>query len=558
MSIVINGTEYAGVAISYGRVSSGKQVLKRGLGRQDDSAERWCADESYYLDTSFVDKGMSAYRGKNATEGELARFVQLAEAGTWQPGTVLVVEHVDRLSRADLDAAQMLFRRILDTGLQIVTLMDRQRWTLERWLTDMGGRLVTILQMALANEESRKKEERLKDVWANRREERAAGRGKPSNACPAWMKAEGGKFVIPADRQRVIDRIKADRFNNFGAHAIANRLNDKDQPGGAVPAFDGNNSKGVTGWHKSYVQRLVKNPALYGLCQDRNMAGEILSEHEGYYPQAVTRDEWLRMQWPVNERAPAGKTDKVLNNLFAGLFRCSCGATMIRDNKGSSGAYLVCGNSRRGLCSDKSRYAIADLESEALQALTLFDVSGMIDRSNPHADKITALTAEIAEKETTLAAMAEGFGGGNIPAAFFQRAQRIQAEVDAAKAQLAEAEIAAQIAKARESRDSYTAFVSLVAKMPTMAGEALLQTRQRIAVELGRMIDRGEAKDGELVARLAGDGMVAFELAFDRTRLVELRVTALNSGNRYVMPRDVAFSGADVAGIFVGYLRTVA
>jgi DNA invertase Pin-like site-specific DNA recombinase/uncharacterized protein YukE len=547
--MVINGNAYQGIAISYGRISTGKQIDGRGLGRQDDGAQRWCERNSYFLDTSFVDPGMSGFKGKNATIGKLGRLIELAEGGKWQPGTLLIVESLDRLSRQEIDDAQNLFRRILATGLNILTLMDGQLWTLERWRSDLTARIVSLVIMSRANEESETKSRRLKDVWSNRRDQRAAGKGKPSNACPAWMKAVDDVFHIPAARQAVIDRIKSDRCLGLGAHAIATRLNaDK------VPAFDGNNSKGVTGWHKSYVQKLVKNPALYGVYQPRNMTGEPVGESiEGYYPSAMSKEDWFRIQWPANERAPAGKADKVLNNLFAGLFKCHCGGTLVRDNKGSSGAYLVCGNSRRGLCADKSRYAIADLENEALQALTIFDVSGMIDRSNPHADKIASLSAEIAEKESIIEQMAEGFGG-NAPAAFFKRMQAMQAEVDTAKAALAEAEIAAQIAKARENRDSYTAFVSMVDKLPKMAGEALFQCRQRIAQELGRMIASGTAKDGQLVVSLATDGMIAFDLAFNRTQLIELRATALNSGNLYTMGRDMALSGVDVAGLFAGYL----
>src|SRR5258708_17949568 len=93
------------IAISYGRISTGKQLNGRGLGRQDDRSQEWCDRNGYTLDTSLVDDGMSAFRGKNATEGALKRIMDLAEAGTWKPGTLLIVEPLDRLSRQDIDAA---------------------------------------------------------------------------------------------------------------------------------------------------------------------------------------------------------------------------------------------------------------------------------------------------------------------------------------------------------------------------------------------------------------------------------------------------------------------
>jgi DNA invertase Pin-like site-specific DNA recombinase len=86
-------------AISYRRVSSGKQLSGEGLGRQGKTARQYCELKGDLLDEEFVDAGMSAYRGKNAAFGRLGRIMELAEAGTWEPGTKLLVEHFDRLSR---------------------------------------------------------------------------------------------------------------------------------------------------------------------------------------------------------------------------------------------------------------------------------------------------------------------------------------------------------------------------------------------------------------------------------------------------------------------------
>src|SRR5271163_24276 len=100
------------IAISYSRVSTGKQLKGTGLERQAGSAA-WCELNGYILDTSFVDAGMSAFHGKNATVGALSRVMELAEKGTWQPGTLLIVESLDRLSRQDVPTAQEQFIRIL-------------------------------------------------------------------------------------------------------------------------------------------------------------------------------------------------------------------------------------------------------------------------------------------------------------------------------------------------------------------------------------------------------------------------------------------------------------
>jgi DNA invertase Pin-like site-specific DNA recombinase len=73
-------------AISYRRFSSGSQATGDSLKRQTEAAQAYCDAHGDELDVSFVDAGMSAYRGKNATQGALARLVELAEQCTFNPG----------------------------------------------------------------------------------------------------------------------------------------------------------------------------------------------------------------------------------------------------------------------------------------------------------------------------------------------------------------------------------------------------------------------------------------------------------------------------------------
>src|SRR5207244_3332057 len=159
--------------------------------------------------------------------------------------------------------------------------------------------------------------------------------------------------------------------------------------------------------------------------------------------------------WPADDRQARGRrTEGKLNNLFAELFKCRhCGAGLVRDNKGKKwGAYLVCSKSRRGLCEHKTRHDLARLEAEMLMLLSLFDVSRLVEKANPHADKIASLEAEIATKQNVIDEMAEGFAG-NAPPAFFKRMRTMQAEVDAATARLVELKRNAKIVEASHSQD---------------------------------------------------------------------------------------------------------
>ena len=68
---------------SYRRFSSGRQAHGHSLERQTASARAWCAEHGFELDEDFVlsDLGISAYTGKNATEGALAAFLLAVKNG---------------------------------------------------------------------------------------------------------------------------------------------------------------------------------------------------------------------------------------------------------------------------------------------------------------------------------------------------------------------------------------------------------------------------------------------------------------------------------------------
>ena len=102
-------------AYSYLRVSDDHQVKGDGLRRQNDFAATLCAEEGWCLDDTlrFEDHGVSGFHGDNARVGQLSRFLDLVKARRIAPGSVLIVECIDRLSREQVPEAYDLFRSIL-------------------------------------------------------------------------------------------------------------------------------------------------------------------------------------------------------------------------------------------------------------------------------------------------------------------------------------------------------------------------------------------------------------------------------------------------------------
>lgn len=109
---------------SYIRFSTPEQLKGDSLRRQLKMSEDWCERNGCTLDHSLKlhDLGVSAFKGRNATHGKLAAFLDAVDQGRVPKGSVLLVESLDRLTRNQVGEALELFLGILRRGIRIVTL----------------------------------------------------------------------------------------------------------------------------------------------------------------------------------------------------------------------------------------------------------------------------------------------------------------------------------------------------------------------------------------------------------------------------------------------------
>src|SRR5262249_54137659 len=113
------------LAYSYLRFSSPQQATGDSMRRQTATREGWLADHpGVELDKSLqmTDAGRSAFKRKNWDTYALARFVDCIKSGRVEPGSYLLVENLDRLSREDAGEATELFLSIVNKGVVIVQL----------------------------------------------------------------------------------------------------------------------------------------------------------------------------------------------------------------------------------------------------------------------------------------------------------------------------------------------------------------------------------------------------------------------------------------------------
>jgi hypothetical protein len=460
----------------------------------------------------------------------------------------LIIESLDRLSRQDIDSASELFRRILRTGLHIVTLMDNQFYTLERWQKDLGARIMSLVIMSRANEESETKSNRITDVWQKRREAMRAGRGKPTNACAGWLKAEDGKFVEIPERVGVMRRIIADRHIGLGRGAIATRLTQDE-----VPTF-----RGGYGWHPSTIAALVKNKALIGVYQPRKADGsEDGPPIEGFYPRLISDEDFWRAQWGPDNKLSAGRNTKGVANLLKGICKCGkCGRGLVYLNTGKD-AFLVCGKARTRGCDNRYHRSYPKIERELLTALELFDYNRFLEHTHPQSDRLAALRAEIVEIEETVDRLLTDFKA-NTPPSVSKHITALEARRADLTTQLRETERFGRITEAQQSRDTYAEFTAMVAWLPRMSDqEERYRLRTKIASELRRMIVSAIADGTELTIALAPTPFCRLDILIDRATITGFRITLTGCDEPpkpVVFPRARVMGDTSRAGLFAGYV----
>lgn len=357
------------IAYSYLRFSTPEQAKGDSFRRQLEMAERYAFQHGLTLDTKLrmTDEGVSAYRAKNVRQGALGRFLRAIDDGHVEDGSYLLVESLDRVSRASPWDAMPVFQQIINAGVTIVTLQDNRTWSREA-LRDNPYRIFeSLLVMIRANEESETKSRRLKAVWDAKR--RSAATKAMTSRVPAWLRLEGkpASFVVDEQRAAVVVRIYQMTATGTGQHRIAETLNAEGVPCFGTAAY----------WQRSYVNKLLANPAVIGTLIPHELVYEdgkrLRKAHEpvlGYFPPIVEEALFQRVQAQLlDKRAPSVRSG-VVTNIFGGLAHCPlCGGTMTRVSKGATvragRPYLVCARAKVGA---GCRYRAVKLE-EAEEAL---------------------------------------------------------------------------------------------------------------------------------------------------------------------------------------------
>lgn len=538
--------------VIYIRWSSAEQGKGSSLERQREDCRRHAFTNGWNVVDELVDDGISAFKGEHASSGALGRFVRDIEERRHPDGVILLVEKLDRLSRQEPGKVFMWLMNLTEAGVVVATV-DGAR-TYSKGNLDMASIIEVVVKAQLSHEESDKKSQRLNAAWAAKRRRLNSGeKFVMTRRAPAWLEVTGtpATFVPIPERVAVVRRIFADTVAGLGKQLIAKNLNRE-----GVSTFGR-----ADAWHASYIQKILRNPAVIGELHTgrkargskRQMTGDVVV---GYYPSVVDADIHRRAMVAMGERSRkfTGRGRRLVN-LFSGLARCgTCGSKMTFRGKGRKQRadgrwvnedYLVCDGYQRGKgCTNGVHFNYGIWEEGILDPIIFEALSE--DRS--------ASQSEVRDLEIEIAKLERAW---EIAKARADSALRIAVETGRHEAQNIWTDLAAECDIASAALDTERERLLLLANAPSLEEQWTRIDRLRSdlchADETIRFDARSKVMSAvhALVDRLTffGPAPLGVDMEIAKERLVSIHYDDLTGRTDWSMCRlDAEHRGSDEEG----------
>lgn len=396
-------------AFIYIRFSTKQQDKGVSGERQLELCTEHCRRQGWEIVETIEDLGRSAWKGHHLSSGNLGRFADRVRAGEIEPGSILVVEQLDRLSRLEATTTLRWLQDLAALGLRVATVEGSNIFDKVSLRGEEG--LISILQILLrsqtANQESDVKSTRMRDVW-ERKQEDAKSNVVMTTQCPAWLRVKDDRSGFDEIKERgdIVRQIYQWSADGLGSRAIATKLNDA----GVKQWGKTWSATSKPGWQASYITRILAAPQVEGDYIPRTVRN-VPQQRIAYYPRVVNADLVARARAAIPERKHTGGYRRVaFKNLFMGLTLCAgCGGKMemrtpsgnVRASAQARRGYLSCSNavSKRG-CDRRQMFAYGPFEDAALEAVLH---RALDDKFFQRPDQTVQLAIEVAELEKKVA-----------------------------------------------------------------------------------------------------------------------------------------------------------
>lgn len=428
MDSTITRTTYC---YSYHRISTRNQLKGGGIKRQVEDSTKFCDSQNWIMDTTFklTDIGTSAYHGRNLDDrAALGGFLKAADDGLVKLPAVLLVESLDRLSRANIMDALELFIRILNAGISICTYHDRMIYSKESIQANFGPLLISITIMCRAHEESEVKSKRIKKSWVQMREKIRSGGVGSKRIYPKWISIESGKPEVIESKAAIIREIFDLSVNHDMSYTsiileLRKRHNNK------------------VNYNRNQLSSLFRRKWVLGIyCTTGAEGGEEIKA----YPAIISEDMYYKARARITERTSVrvGQPPKKEINFFKTKLSCGCcGYAMVANRNRDSAAYRCREQMlHKSGCKQRSVLTARKFQPVLLYAISLIDKDDMLESAaNSEKAKLSkslnTKQAELEDKQTRMDNLADLVAAGSKKG--IQMVVQLETEIEAIQERMA-------------------------------------------------------------------------------------------------------------------------
>ena len=484
---------------SYRRYSDKRQGKGDSNRRQKDEAKRWIDEwlakhPDHYLDTTLHDDGRTAHRAKDGKfkgtnldpeKGALGKFVAACKQGNMKPG-ILVFDHQDRFSRLPPSRQYpVLCELVHEYRMKLVFLTPVARIIDADNIDSMEICFEIMLGAQLAWRSSVDKSIMRKRTWDGFLKAVREGTAKKTGVCPAWLEPNDDQtdYRFIPEAKRAVQLIVRMALEGKGVTQITRYLNQHIQPIGRSEK-----------WDRSYVHRILTNPALIGCYQPRaNTRHPVGDPIPGYYPPICTEDEFHRIHATLTSRRFCrGPKQDNFANLFTHLIKDAAdGAEMIRVSRSSAGkpyVYLCNANAHggKGGSLHSCNYNLFErLFLRFVRELKVEDVMGT-DEGQSIDNDIEAIRGSLSDVEERIAKAEHAI----LEDGDFEAMKRVLKQLERKRQDLRESLERLQIEAAR-CRDAHlTDTQKLIELLESTEDEELLELRGRIKAKIRQLVSQ--------------------------------------------------------------------
>lgn len=379
-------------AYSYIRMSTEVQLQGDSLRRQLSMSEKYAKEHHLDLIKDMRDIGLSAYTSANIKKGELGLFINAVKQGEIEKGSILLVESLDRLSRAGIVEAFSIFLSLVTSQIEIHILS--KNLILSSSTIDSNPYILNEVMSSYltANNESKEKSRRISSSWSNKRDN--IDKEILTTQSPFWLSAKNdrtGFDIVPIYAEVVIHIFDLYINKGMGAYRITNYLNSNHNQFPPPP-------QSKNGWSKSTILKTLKNPAVHGEFTPHTKKDGIRSPTEdvltNYYPSIINEKVFMNARIKSKERLieGGGRTGS-FSNIFTKKIVCGhCGGRIhyqIKDTKNNTDRYLRCYTSQFSPKCCAPSWSYDEFVDSFFKFSTEFEFKEMIQNTSVKAQQIS-------------------------------------------------------------------------------------------------------------------------------------------------------------------------